>query len=140
MALRVNITATAVVTLTPIGAVASQAAHGGWYLGEDKGLRITVYQDDGTTLQDITGWALSWLLKRSKTDADAAAVIPAKTVGAGIALTTPASGLCTVSITDTETDALTAGTYYHELKRTDPGNEAVLVTGEATLLQGVHRA
>lgn len=115
------------------------ATSDGWYLDEDKGLVITVYQSDGTTPQSISGWSLSWMLKRRLTDADASAILT-KTTASGIALTTPASGICTVTIADTDTTSIASGDYYHELKRTDAGYESVLVTGKAVLLRGVHRA
>lgn len=110
-----------------------------WFLGEDKSLVITVYQSDGTTPQDITGWALSWRLKRKLSDADASALLT-KTTSSGIALTTAASGVCTVTIADTDTDDIAPDTYQHELKRTDAGQETVLLYGDCTLKRGVHRS
>lgn len=109
-----------------------------WFTGEDKSLVFTIYQSDGTTPQDITSWSLSWMLKRRKSDLDAAALLT-KTTASGIALTTPADGIATVSIADTDTDAVSPGTGYHELKRTDSGVETVLTYGSAYLRQGVHR-
>lgn len=108
-----------------------------WFKGEDKQLVYTIYQSDGTTAQDVTGWSLSWRLKRRKTDADAATLLT-KTTSSGIALTTPASGIVTVSIADTDTDGISAGIAYHELKRTDAGAETVLTFGSAYLRDGVH--
>lgn len=131
-----------------MGYTANIDAADGWYLGEDKSLRITVYTSTATadtieagtaTAENITGWALSWMLKRKLSDADVDAALT-KTTVSGIALTTPASGLCTVTVADTDTDALSPGTYVHELKRTDAGNEAVLVQGTVELLRAVHRA
>ncbi len=110
-----------------------------FYTGEDKTLTFTIYQADGVTAQNITGWSLSYTWKRNMGDADSAAVL-VKTTSAGIALTTPASGICTVTVADTDTDAMTAHTYWHELKRTDAGSETVLTTGTVVLQQAVHRA
>lgn len=110
-----------------------------FYTGEDKTLTFTIYQSDGATPQNITGWALSYTWKRQLSDADSAAVLT-KTTGGGIVLTTPTDGVCTVTIADTDTDALTARTYRHELKRTDAGSETVLTTGTVVLQQAVHRA
>jgi hypothetical protein len=110
-----------------------------WFTGEDKSLVFTVYQSDGSTAQDITGWSLSWMLKRHPAEADNAALIT-KTTSSGIALTTPLSGVCTVSIEDTDTDGLEPGTYRHELKRTGGGVETILSYGTAVLRQAVHRA
>lgn len=110
-----------------------------WFTGEDKALVFTIYESDETTPQDITGWTVSWRLKRRQSDADSAALLT-KTVGSGIALTTPLSGVLTVSIADTDTDAILAGSYFHELKRTTDGSETVLSFGSAVLKQALHRA
>jgi hypothetical protein len=110
-----------------------------WFTGEDKSLVFTVNQSDGSTAQDITGWSLSWMLKRAVADADADALIT-KTTGSGIALTTPASGICTVTIDDTDTDSLEPGTFRHELKRTGAGVETILSYGTAVLKRAVHRS
>lgn len=110
-----------------------------FYTGEDKTLTVTVYEADGTTPQNITGWSLSYRWKRSPADADSDAVLT-KTTASGIALTTPVSGICTVTVADTDTDSLQPQTYYHELKRTDAGSETVLTTGTVVLQQALHRA
>jgi hypothetical protein len=109
------------------------------YTGEDKSLVFTLYQSDGTTPQNITGWALAYAWKKALSDPDSAAVLT-KTTGSGITLTTPVAGICTITIADTDTDALAARTYVHELKRTDAGSETVLTTGTVVLQQAVHRA
>jgi hypothetical protein len=109
-----------------------------YFTGEDKTLPFTIYQSDESTPQDITGWSLSWMVKRRKTDADADAIVT-KTVSAGIALTTPLSGVCTVTVTDTDIADIRGGVlYYHELKRTDAGFETVLSYGTLTLAHAVH--
>lgn len=110
-----------------------------WFTGEDKALVFTIYESDETTPQDITGWTVSWRLKRRQSDADSAALLT-KTVGGGISLTTPLSGVLTVSVADTDTDAILAGSYFHELKRTTDGSETVLSFGSAVLKQALHRA
>lgn len=109
-----------------------------FFTGEDKSLVVTVLDAAGAA-QDITGWALSWMVKRRKTDADADALVT-KATGAGIALTTPASGICTVTVEDVDIAELLGGQlYYHELKRTDAGLETVLSYGTFVLSQAVHR-
>ena len=109
------------------------------YAGEDKTLNFTIYQADGTTAQNITGWSLSYRWKKSLDDADSDAVLT-KTTSSGITLTVAASGQCAVAIADTDTDAVPAGPYYHELKRTDSGSETILTTGSVYLRQAVHRS
>jgi hypothetical protein len=109
-----------------------------FFIGEDKSLTWTIYQSDGTTAQDVTGWALSWTVKRREGDLDASAVLT-KTTSSGIELTTPASGIVTVTVADTDTDSLHPQTYYHELKRTDAGFETVLTYGRMVLRRALHR-
>jgi hypothetical protein len=109
-----------------------------FFLGEDKVLTDTIYQSDGTTVQNVTGWAISFMVKKHATDADASAKIT-KTTGAGIVLTTPLSGLITITLTDTDTASLPADSYPYEVKRTDDGSETVLTFGRLTLRQAVHR-
>ena len=113
---------------------------GDFFTGEDKSLIFTVYQADETTAQDISGWSLSWLLKRHRHDADVDALITKTTTGGGIALTTPLTGICTVTVADTDTDSIPAGTYRHELKRTGAGVETILAYGSCVLRQALHRA
>lgn len=108
------------------------------FIGEDKILPITIYQANKRTLQDITGWSLSWQLKADVTDV--AALLTKTTGGNGIVLTAPTSGVCTVTIADNDTDALAPGSYVHELKRTDPGSETVLCHGQFVLRRGVHQS
>lgn len=111
-----------------------------WFIGCDYELPVTIYTTRAhTATQDITGWALSFMVKRRPTDADANAVIIKTTGGSGIALTTPGSGLLTVTIADTDTDTLAADTYWFEVRRTDAGFETVLTHGTAVLRQAVHR-
>jgi len=116
---------------------AAITAEAGWYVGEDKALRFTVLDDAGDAV-NISGWSLSWRFKRRMSDADANALLT-KTTADGIALTTPVSGICTVSIADTDTEALGPVSGVHELKRTDAGAEAILAYGAAELLRAVHR-
>jgi hypothetical protein len=99
-----------------------------YHIGEDKSLIFTIYQSNGTTAQDITGWSLEWVLKA---DYDTSTALLTKTTGgSGIALTTPVSGICTVTVDDTDTDSILPGrSYVHVLKRTDSGNESILTYG-----------
>jgi hypothetical protein len=83
---------------------------------------------------------ISWMLKQKATDTDAQAKITKTTAAGSIALTTPLSGICTVTVEDTDTDGLRANTYWHELKRTDAGFETILSYGACELLQSVHRS
>lgn len=107
-----------------------------YFTGEDKSLPFTITNAAGG-IQDITGWSLSWMVKRKKTNADA---VVTKTTDGGIVLTLAVAGLCTVTVSDDDIAALVGGRlYYHELKRTDPGLETVLSFGTFMLGQAVHR-
>lgn len=104
------------------------AASEHWFLGEDKTLQFTVVDSVGAA-QNITGWALEWVLRRG----EGLTALLTKTTGAGITLTTPASGICTVTIADTDTDDFEPGGYWHTLRRTDAGTETVLAFGNVVL-------
>jgi hypothetical protein len=106
-----------------------------WFTGEDKSVQFTVYQHHSTTAQNITGWALSWTVKRTRTGT----ALLTKTTSDDIALTTAASGICTVTVSDADISTLDGEVqYWHELKRTDAGNETVLSQGTFTLGQALH--
>lgn len=114
-----------------------------FFVGEDKKIRLPVYADAAlTTMQDVSGFALSWKL----VTAPGQAALITKTSGAGIAVTgvfnaSPSLNTQRVEITidDTDTDGLSAAaSYYHELKRTDAGLEAVLMHGRVRLKARVH--
>ncbi len=109
-----------------------------FFTNADKLIKFIVYQEDGVTAQNITGWALSWLLKRRATDADAAAAVT-KTTGVGsITITNGTTGLCQLTVTDEDTAVVKAGIYVHELKRTDAGSETPLSEGTVVLRQSKH--
>lgn len=121
-----------------------------FFTGEDKSLEFTVYAPGqsaaaitaGTgTKQDISDWALSWMVKRHRTDADADAIVTKTTADGGIDLTTPASGVCTVILEAEDLVAIIGERgYHHELKRTDDGFRTVLASGQFRLRQAVHDA
>ena len=100
------------------------------YKGEDASVTVTVYQSNGTTPQDITGWSVSFVLHATRNDGLA---LVTKTVGSGIALTTPGSGLLTITLEDTDTSGLDPGWYRFYVARTGAGVEAVLTTGRVHL-------
>lgn len=107
-----------------------------WYIGEDKVFPFTIYQKsaDGTlttTRQDISGWALRWDVRR--TDSEADPVVLTKVTSAGIVITDGPNGQGTITVADTDTDALSPRIYRHALKRTDDGSETVLLFGNAVL-------
>jgi hypothetical protein len=109
-----------------------------YFTGEDKRLTFTVVQGGTTTPQNLTGWGLSWMVKRKYADADASAIV-AKTTPTDITVSNPLTGVCTVVVSDSDISAMKAGVlYHHELKRTDAGLETVLSYGTLMLQQAVH--
>lgn len=114
-------------------------------IGTDFAYAFHVKNEAQDTSINITGYALSWMLKRSLADLDAAAVLT-KTTVSGITISgsfnaAPASNTqrATVAIADTDTDSLTPAFYHWELKRTDAGYETRLAYGRVQLERGVHR-
>lgn len=124
------------------------------FTGTDRLLDVTVRTFDqtkvdgiGDTVKDITGWALSFVLKRRKGDADVDALLTKTTAGGGVTIagTFNADPLVnsqrlTVAIADSDTDALTPGLAHYEVKRTDAGLEVVLVYGTCRLQRALHRS
>jgi hypothetical protein len=106
----------------------------GWFTGEDKALQFTVYEEDGVTPQDITGYSLVWQLRVAR---DSPAAVLSKTDGSGIAIVNGPAGRCDVDVDRTDTDDLEPGSYYHQLARDDTGAHTVLTYGEAVLQRGI---
>lgn len=106
-----------------------------WFKGEDRTINIDVDQADGTTPQNMTGWALTWELMSANSGP---AVLTKTTALGGIAITngdgTNDRAAVTILDTDTEPTTLPAGVYYYRLRRTDAGNETVLAYGTAVLM------
>lgn len=94
----------------------------GFYEGEDFVQPFAIKQSDGTTAQDITGWTIVLTVK-SYFDQTTALITKTAT------LTTPASGLCEVSFSRSDTSSLTPKVYAFDLSRTDSGSDSVLVVG-----------
>ncbi len=115
-------------------------------IGTDFSYPFHIKDEALTTSLDITGYALSWMLKKSEHVADVNASVTKTTVNgisiAGTFNATPASNAqrATVNIADTDTDALVPGVYVWELKRTDAGLETRMAYGRVSLVRGVHRA
>jgi len=100
------------------------SAADGLFVGEDQRLDWTIYGVDQEP-QDITGWTITFKLATSQTAT--AAVTKTAT------LTTPAGGLCSVSLAAADTSGLTPGRWYYTLARTNAGNNQVLAYGNAVL-------
>lgn len=86
------------------------------YQGDDRSVAIDVSTD-------ITGAALTFLVKVRRLDADADAVIT-KTIGSGITVTNAGLGLATLTLDAADTEALSTDPFYRwELQAVDATNE-----------------
>lgn len=116
------------------------------WLGTDLTRSFHIKDEAETTSINITGFALSYMVKRDKDDADASAILTKTTAGGAIVIAgsfnaTPASNAqrATLTLADTDTSSLYGGLYHWELKRTDDGSETVYAYGRMTFIRGVHR-
>jgi hypothetical protein len=101
------------------------SADDAWFTGEDQNLQFTISSATGG-VQDISGWAIQFKMAATKTGV---AVLTKSAT-----LTTPGSGICTVSSIASDTSGFTAGTYYYTLSRTDSGLNGVVAHGPVVLL------
>ncbi len=116
------------------------------FLGTDHSFEFEILNIAETAAVNITGWALSMLIKRNRSDADASALVT-KTTSSGITISGTYNSdpdtntqIATATIADTDTDSINPGFGYYELKRTDAGAEAVLAYGAIDLRLAVHRS
>lgn len=105
-----------------------------WFVGEDKIFPFTIYQTDGVTPQNTTGWSVQYTVRDGATHPTP--VITRATGGTGITWTNATVGEGEVLILATNSSRLSPGKYWHRIKRTDPGSEQNEVHGEAWLLAG----
>jgi len=101
------------------------------FKGEDKLIQFTVYQADGITPQDITGWSISFVAHLVKDDG---LTVITKTVGAGITLTSPTLGLLTLTLLAADTAGLPPWIYFYRIERTNAGSDTVLSYGDFKLM------
>jgi len=101
-----------------------------WFAGEEKTLRLVIYEEDGETVQNISGYTLQWVLAKNKY----AVPTLTKNMGAdGITIPTGSDGVVTIKIDRDDTKDLKGGTYFHTLWRIDAEQETVLTFGPAVL-------
>lgn len=113
-----------------------------YFLGKDQQFQFTIYRSKAKSqIRDITGYALNFMVKREKSDLDAAALFSASASITGTYNADPASNtqLAVVAIADTDLPVTTtAGQTHWELARTDDGSETVLAYGRLNLKKPVH--
>jgi len=95
--------------------------------GDDETVVVTI-TTDGTTAVNITG----------RTYVASFAVTPGATVvTTGSCAVTGASGIVTITISDTNTDLLTGSSYWWDLVETSGTSESTLILGPVTVIDGV---
>ena len=90
--------------------------------GDDKTITVTVTDSAGAA-QDITLATITYKLQPAVDDATG---VVTKTVGAGVTITVPASGIFTVDLDPVDTAGF-AGDYYHEAQVTSAGGVVATV-------------
>lgn len=116
------------------------------FLGEDHQFVYSILNEAQDAAIDISGWALSWMVKRNLLDADASALLTKTTGGGGIVVSGTYNSnpdvntqVATITLLDTDSSSLAQGLHHYELKRTDDGFETVLGYGRVSFVRGVHR-
>lgn len=104
----------------------------GWFIGEHKVLQFVIYQEDETTVEDISTFHLKWEMRIDEQEPVALIAKTSATDG-GVNITDGQGGTCQVVIEATDTENLDPGTFAHALMRTDEDEETVLSYGPAVL-------
>lgn len=89
------------------------------YRGEDVSLPFTM-----DPVVNITGWTITFVVRSS----EGVEISKAATVTDG------PNGVFTITLADTDTDALRLGTYHYDAWRVDAGSERVLAVGSFVIL------
>lgn len=99
--------------------------------GTDKDFILTLKDERTGVAIDITSATMTFAVYTSETSRTGSqSAVLTKTVGAGIALTTAASGIFTISIADTDTDDFAGvGTYDWELEITLSNGKVYAISG-----------
>lgn len=98
---------------------------------EDKNYILEVL-DNSQVPVDITGWTINFVV--SLTPLSAALYTKSASVSGSYSATRASNTQrATATLTDTEQETLTAGTYYYSFMRTNAGGERVLAYGWLTL-------
>lgn len=100
------------------------------YIGTDNSYVFTVFQSDGVTPVNITGFAIQFVVEEY---GNSAGVFITKTVGSGVTLTNPTQGQFTVSLVAADTASMYPGQYAYRTERTDSGSDTVYPLGLFTL-------
>ncbi len=107
--------------------------------GDSKTFIVTV-TDAANVLVNLTGAVLRFTVKRGVDDTDEEAAVSVST-GAGITVSDPASGVAIVTLSSTDTDVLTPGSYRYDVQVKDSTNAvSTVLRGRLRVLADVSRA
>lgn len=87
----------------------------GWYAGNDLTIPFIIYEDDGSTPQNLTGFDLLYQVKRNVDDE----MLLAKSIGDGIVVDDPTTGTGELTIDAADTAGWVEGSYAHSLIRSN---------------------
>lgn len=98
--------------------------------GDTNTYQVTAFKPPPNQAQalDLTGASLWFSVRRSLRDADP---LIQKTVGVGIVVAAPVSGLATISLSPADTAALAPGPYVYDVQVKEPSGRVT------TIVQGV---
>lgn len=100
-----------------------------WIRGDAYSITDTIRTTAGVAV-NITGFTFDFVVRQTQLGT----VLLALESGSGIAITTAASGILTISVTATQTESLAAGDYFYALRKTNSGSEATLTMGKLTVV------
>ena len=118
-------------------------------LGTDDAIPFVIRASDAAdaVCVDVSSYAMSFKIKRSRRDEDDRTLVSKASGGNGITVSgTFAEDPDTneqqviVAVADTDTDTIAHSNGVFELKRTDPGAEKVLAHGPVKFIRSVHRS
>jgi hypothetical protein len=98
------------------------------YAGDDVGLDISLFEEDGTTPLDIQGAVINWGIS-SVYDSGTPLAIKASSNPNEIEVTSPESGLIKVFLGPDDTDGLGGELYNHEVEVTSGGKTTTVLVG-----------
>jgi len=113
-------------------AIETTINRGQWFAGADLVWRFNIKQEDKVTAQDMTGWALKFII-RSKSAKGS--IVFSKTTTSDIQIVNGAGTNDRANVTTVRADTLTLveGWYWFSLWRTNDPNDTVLSFGQAYL-------
>ena len=108
------------------------------YRGDDREFTFTLTEDGGA--MDLTGAALRFTVKRAVADLDINAVV-SKTLGSGITVAAPLTGVCVVALAAADTAGLEGSLRLpFDLQVTRGGRTRTVVVGDLVVIPDVSRS